>query len=283
MHITNALTIFGPSIAGVRRKTVCCKSEQVEAELGRIPDGFHRLHRFVVMTADVLFVNGITFLTTLFWKLRLATIERCSSRTATQLSNSLMKIVRLYASTGFIVSIIMMDQEFDKVKDTCKMVKLNTNVAHEQVGEIKHYIRTIKEPSWVLVLDLPYTKLPRQVVIHLVYFAVLWLNSLPAAAGVSDKYSPHKIVLGCKLDFTRPPLDPTSKPMMIQPLPTLCSLAHSLGYSSAPLAITRAHTRSSTSTQVLSKNLVRSPPSPCRTGSSKSSKIGEDATKRKTR
>jgi hypothetical protein len=89
----------------------------------------------------------------------------------------------------------MMDQEFDKVEDTCKVVKLNNNV-----GEIKHYIHTIKERSRALVSDLPYTKLPHQVVIHLVYFALLWLNSLPAAAGVSDKYSPHKIVLGHELD-----------------------------------------------------------------------------------
>jgi hypothetical protein len=81
------------------------------------------------------------------------------------------------------------------------MVELNTTAAHEHVGENKCYIQTIKERSRALVLDLPYIKLPHQVVIYLVYFSVLWLNSLPAAAGVSDKYSPHKIILGCKLDF----------------------------------------------------------------------------------
>jgi hypothetical protein len=116
---------------------------------------------------------------------------------AMQLSNSLMKIVRLYARTGFIVSIIMMDQEFDKVKEACKMVKLNTTAAGKHVGEIKRFIQTIKEHSRALVLDLPYAKLHLQVVIHLVYFAVLWLNSLPVAAGVSDKYSPCEIILGC--------------------------------------------------------------------------------------
>jgi hypothetical protein len=63
--ITNACSIFGPSIAGVRRKTVRRKPEQVEAEPGCIPDDFHCLHWFVVITADVMFVNGIAFLTTL--------------------------------------------------------------------------------------------------------------------------------------------------------------------------------------------------------------------------
>jgi hypothetical protein len=64
-HITNSRSIFGPSIAGVRGKTICRKPEQVEAELGRIPDDFHRLHQFVVITADMMFVSGIAFLTKL--------------------------------------------------------------------------------------------------------------------------------------------------------------------------------------------------------------------------
>jgi hypothetical protein len=65
-HITNACSIFGPSIAGVRGKTIRRKPEQVEAEPGHIPDDFHRLHRFVMITADVMFVNSIAFLTMLF-------------------------------------------------------------------------------------------------------------------------------------------------------------------------------------------------------------------------
>jgi hypothetical protein len=94
-HITNARSIFGPSIAGVCRKTIHRKPEQVEAEPGRIPDDFNGLHRLFVITADVMFVNGIAFLTTLSQKLRLSTVEQLPSRTAMQLSNSLTKIVRL--------------------------------------------------------------------------------------------------------------------------------------------------------------------------------------------
>jgi hypothetical protein len=202
-HIANALTIFGPSTAGVRRKTVCRKPEQVEAEAGRIPDNFHCLQKFVILTANVMFVNGIAFLTTLSQKLRLATAEELPTRTVTQLSNSLTKIVKLYACTGFVIRVIMMNQEFDKVEDTNEMVEINTTVARKHVGKIEQYIRAAKECSHALVLDLPFTVLPRQVIIHLVYFAVLWLNSLPAAARVSNKYSPHEILLGRYTDFTK--------------------------------------------------------------------------------
>jgi hypothetical protein len=58
-HITNALSIFGPGIAGVHGKTVHHKPEGVEAEMGSIPNNYHRLHRFVAMTADIMFINGI--------------------------------------------------------------------------------------------------------------------------------------------------------------------------------------------------------------------------------
>ena len=88
-HITNAHSIFGLSIAGVRGKTVPRKPEQVEAEPGRIPDDYHHLHQFVVLTTDVMFVKGIAFLTTLSQKLQLGTVKQLPSRTATQLSNSL--------------------------------------------------------------------------------------------------------------------------------------------------------------------------------------------------
>jgi hypothetical protein len=79
-HIVNTNSIFGPSIAGVRGKTIRCKPDQVEAAPGRIPNDFHRLHKFVVLTADVMFVNGIVFLTTLSQKLRLATIKQLPPR-----------------------------------------------------------------------------------------------------------------------------------------------------------------------------------------------------------
>jgi hypothetical protein len=67
----------------------------------------------------------------------------------------------------------MMDQEFDKIKDKINMVEINTTAACEDVGKIECLIRTIMEDSRALVSDLPYSILPRQVVIHLVYFAVL--------------------------------------------------------------------------------------------------------------
>jgi hypothetical protein len=65
----------------VHGKTLHCKPEQAEAEPERIPDNFHCLHRFLVITADIMFVNGIAFLTLLSHKLQLATIKQLPTRT----------------------------------------------------------------------------------------------------------------------------------------------------------------------------------------------------------
>jgi hypothetical protein len=74
-HIANALTIFGLSAAGVRGKTIFRKPKHVKAEPGHIQDGFHCLHKLVVLTVNVMFINNIAFLITLSWKLQLATVD----------------------------------------------------------------------------------------------------------------------------------------------------------------------------------------------------------------
>ena len=74
-----------------------------------IPKVFYRLHHFVTLTADVMFVNGILFFTTLSRDIRFGTAEHVPFCTAKQLAKSLMKIVKLYALGGFVVHNVLMD------------------------------------------------------------------------------------------------------------------------------------------------------------------------------
>ena len=88
-----------------------------------------------------MFVNGIPFLVTLSRKIRLFTVEFMPSRTAAKLTDYLVKLSKLYARGGFMVRTILMDQEFDKVKDKMPLLELNTTAAREHVGEIERGIR----------------------------------------------------------------------------------------------------------------------------------------------
>ena len=153
-----------------------------------------------------MFVNGLPFLVTRSRDIRLNTIEFIPSRTARQLSSSLTKIVKIYARGGFIVRLVMMDMEFEKIKDEFTQVVVNTTAAREHVGEIERVIKFIKERARCVVSDLRvagFKYLHKLIVVHCLYFVTLMINAVPAEGGISEKYSPREIVSGCKLDMKK--------------------------------------------------------------------------------
>ena len=110
------------------------KPDRVDIEIISILNDFYRLHHFVLLTADVMFINGVSFLVMLSRKIKLRTAEHIQTRTAESLSNSLIKVVTMYARGGFNVNIVLMDQEFDKLESKLDLVEINTTAAREHVG-----------------------------------------------------------------------------------------------------------------------------------------------------
>ena len=110
-----------------------------------IPKDFYKLHHFVTLTADIMYVNGVVLLTTLFRKIKLQTMEHIQFQTAASLSKALTKVMKLYVRGGFIVNLIMMDGKFVKLESSFDLVEINTTAACEHIGEIKRSICTIKE------------------------------------------------------------------------------------------------------------------------------------------
>ena len=92
-----------------------------------------------------MFVCGFPFLVTYSRSIKFTTTEYIPTRTAGKLAKSLMKVVYGYARGGFVVNLMLMDMEFEKVKDKLPLVEVNTTAAREHVPEIERRIRTIKE------------------------------------------------------------------------------------------------------------------------------------------
>ena len=133
-------------------------------------------------------------------------VEFPPSRTAKQLSKSLTKIVKIYARGGFIVRLVMMDMEFEKIKDEFDTVVVNTTGVREHVGEIKRLIKFIKERACCVILDLRvacFKYLHMLIVVHCLYFVTMMINAVPADGSISEKYSPREIVTGQKLDMKK--------------------------------------------------------------------------------
>ena len=85
----------------------------------------------------------------------------------------------------------------------CLTLRLIPPLQKENVGEIERAIRTIIELSRSVVSYKIYTILQKPMVIHLVYFAVLWLNNKPNILGFSQLHSPCEIITKRKLDWEK--------------------------------------------------------------------------------
>ena len=153
--VTNATKIFGRDIGGIKGKNAQQKPVRVETELVHIPQDFHKLHKFVALMADVMFLNGVAFLSTFSRNISLMTTEYLPSRTVGQLADAITKVIKLYRRGGFIVRVVLMDMEFEKVADQVDKVEVNTTAAREQVPEKEQRHRVIKERARGLIASMP--------------------------------------------------------------------------------------------------------------------------------
>ena len=158
------------------------------------------MHKHVMLVADVMFVNGLPFLVTLSRGISLVTIEYLPSRTANRLIHTLDHVVQIYSKAGFAVQTALMDMEFKKLKDKMPNMVINTIAAREHMGEIERKIRVIKERVRGTINVLPYSTSPKLMTIMLMHFCVMWMNSFPVKLGISEKWSPRKLVARQKLD-----------------------------------------------------------------------------------
>ena len=80
----------------------------------------------MTLMVDVMFVNGVDFLTTLSRSIRLFTAEHVPYRTTAQLSNFSKKRVKLYYQGGFSVWVILITMEFKNVAKKLGLIEVNT-------------------------------------------------------------------------------------------------------------------------------------------------------------
>ena len=202
--IANANALFVPNRGSLKGKTIRRKPGKVRPEYVSIPRAFYERIKNVTLAADVMFVNGLPFFVTLSRDIKLVSVEFLPSRTADQLCSSLRKVIRIYRRGGYMIRTSLMDMEFEPLVDILDEIVVNTTAAREHVGDIERSIRSIKDRGRCIVSELPYNDcMPDQVVIHLIYFVVFWMNAMPSDSGISEVYSPREIVTGMKLDFKK--------------------------------------------------------------------------------
>jgi len=179
--------------------------ESVTTNYVQIPRAILEQHQLVTLAVDVVFVNGVSFLVSMARGLNLVTAKFTPSQTAKQLAAGITRMIDLYARGGFQVGTVLMDNEFEKLHNLVPILDINTMAAKEHVPEVERKIRLIKERGRGTLNTLPFKKMPRLMLIELIYHVVLWLNAFPANSGVSETLSPREIVYRHKLDFAKLP------------------------------------------------------------------------------
>ena len=199
-----AESLFGPDIGTLKGKTVRSKPTKVHTEEikeCRIPAEYQD----VTLGMDVMHVNGVGFLVTVSRNIKFGTIDVISSTQDSEIVQSIKKVVSTYRRGGLRPKIILADGAFDTTEINNALgllgIKLNPTSREEHVGDIERYIRTIKERMRCVYNTLPFSFVPRIMVMELGKFAVYWLNSFPAKNGISDRSSPRLLVTGEDINF----------------------------------------------------------------------------------
>jgi hypothetical protein len=200
-----ALVIYGPDIATIKGKTTpTVPSPHVPTfEAVPLPPPIREHHMDVTLCVDFFFVQGIAFLHTISRNIGFRTVSYIADRNKLTILREMKAILHLYKCRGFTIRDIHCDNEFALIREVVRPIQLNIVPADSHVGEIERSIRTIKERLRTCLHGLPFKRLPKLMIKHMVSDTVRCLNQFPWKHGISETLSPAAIVVGVAIpDFT---------------------------------------------------------------------------------
>ena len=204
--ILTAEHIFGPDVGSLKGKTPRRQPRGVGLyNHTQIPPGVVDQYRDVIIAVDVLYVNKLPFIATISRYIRFGTVEFLRNQKSTTLTQHVKQVNQLYRQRGFRPIYALMDGQFEPLRgDLADMgIQLNTVSNDEHVPEIERQIRTLKERTRAIYCTLPFRKIPRRVIIEMVYAANYWLNMFPRKGGISQTMSPRTLLTGLTMNYNR--------------------------------------------------------------------------------
>ena len=199
--------IYGNSEGLIKGKATRKKPEHVTTEsLVTIPEAIIKEYRTLTLYADLFFISGMPYFTTISEGIMFTTVEALQNRKYDTIIDALLAVITFYKVKGFIVKFVFSDNELKPMKEAIHdegNADLNLSAPNEHVPEVERNIKTIKERVRCSINDMPYDKLPKNFKRELVTTCTSMLNAHPRSAGVSQIYSPREIVTGKRLDFKK--------------------------------------------------------------------------------
>ena len=94
-------------------------------------------------------------------------------------SCSLKLLDSFYKSNDYFINPCFTDGEFSCLKSMNEVITLDTSAKHGHVGDIERVVWTVKDKIFATWGGLPVHILPYRMIIKIVAFALMWLNSPP--------------------------------------------------------------------------------------------------------
>ena len=201
--IRAAEDIFGPNLGALKGKTPARRSTIVSGGRDGVPPDILDRHRDLVVSMDIVFINKIPFLLTPSCNLHFGTVEAIPNRQVRTVLQAIQRMLSIYHARGFRVRTILADPEFQPLDGMIPGVSFNFCAQGEHVPDIDRYVRMVKDRVRSGYNNLPFSRIPRLVVVRLVSNAVFWLNAFPHPDGVSTTLSPRYLLTGRHLDYRK--------------------------------------------------------------------------------
>ena len=179
--VLRAEQIFGPDIGSLKGKMVRRQPPRVAVEEFSLPATIHEHYQEVTLACDIMYVNKIPFLMSISRHIRFGTAQHIRNQQGTTIFNGMRAIHQVYLQHGFKIRDAFMDGQFEPLRGNLAElgILLNTASNDEHVPEIERQIRTVKERTQAIYCTLPFQKMPRRLIIEMVYAANYWLNMFP--------------------------------------------------------------------------------------------------------
>jgi hypothetical protein len=150
-----------------------------------------------------MFVNKLAFLVTTSHHIKFGMIELLTNPQEDTVGKSVLNVMSLYGSCGFLVYMVHADGEFKALHGQLATAGSGLNVCSngEHVPKVEQYIRTVKEHVRCLYNSVPFQHFPALLIRELVMACVFWLNMFPPTNDISNTLNPCTLMMGIDLDY----------------------------------------------------------------------------------
>jgi hypothetical protein len=198
--VRRADLIYGPDIAFLKGRRTERPTEVGHIRnpiLAPLPPHIALHHSRLTLCVDFFFVQRIPFLHCISRDIKFRHTVAVDNRSHATMLAFVTRTIAEYTHRGFAVQAIHADSEFACLELDLHPIALHTVTANGHVPEVERSIRTIKENLRSTVHGMPFRRIPKLMVQHLVSYVTQNLNQLPRPdGGILEHTSPDLIVRG---------------------------------------------------------------------------------------